>query len=188
MSDQFNYKLVTPEKIYLEGDAQMVVLPGAEGDLGVLPNHSNIITSLRPGIIKVTNSDQTQSLFVEEGFIKFSNNELLVIAVGLDEEAALNNDFINDKIEIGADDKKLIDDLSKKVIDDFISEYEKLSSLSREALEPIIKSLIDKHKTNFKGVGQPLRIALVGSRFGPGIYDVILSLDKAEVVKRLKQI
>ena len=99
MSDQFNYKLVTPEKIYLEGDAQMVVLPGAEGDLGVLPNHSNIITSLRPGIIKVTNSDQTQSLFVEEGFINFSNNELLVIAVGLDEEAALNNDFINDKIE-----------------------------------------------------------------------------------------
>ena len=99
MSDQFNYKLVTPEKIYLEGDAQMVVLPGAEGDLGVLPNHSNIITSLRPGIIKVTNSDQTQSLFVEEGFIKFSNNELLVIAVGLDEEAALNNDFINGKIE-----------------------------------------------------------------------------------------
>ena len=99
MSDQFNYKLVTPEKIYLEGDAQMVVLPGAEGDLGVLPNHSNIITSLRPGIIKVTNLDQTQSLFVEEGFIKFSNNELLVIAVGLDEETALNNDFINDKIE-----------------------------------------------------------------------------------------
>ncbi len=99
MSDQFNFKLVTPEKIYLEGDAQMVVLPGAEGDLGVLPNHSNIITSLRPGIIKVTNSDQTQSLFVEEGFIKFSNNELLVIAVGLDEEAALSNDFINDKIE-----------------------------------------------------------------------------------------
>ena len=99
MSDQFNYKLVTPEKIYLEGDAQMVVLPGAEGDLGVLPNHSNIITSLRPGIIKVTNSDQTQSLFVEEGFIKFSNNELLVIAVGLDEEAAVNNDFINNKIE-----------------------------------------------------------------------------------------
>ena len=99
MSDLFNYKLVTPEKIYLEGDAQMIVLPGAEGDLGVLPNHSNIITSLRPGIIKVTNSEQTQSWFVEEGFIKFSNNELLVIAVGLDEEAALNNDFINDKIE-----------------------------------------------------------------------------------------
>ena len=96
--------------------------------------------------------------------------------------------IINDKIEIGADDKKLIDDLSKKVISDFTSDYEKLPSLSRETLEPVIKSLIDKHKTNFKGVGQPLRIALVGSRFGPGLYDVILSLDKTEVIKRLKQI
>ena len=96
--------------------------------------------------------------------------------------------IIKDKIEISAQDKKLIDDLSKKVIKDFTSEYEKLSSLSRETLEPLIKSLIDKHKTNFKGVGQPLRIALVGSRFGPGLYDVILSLDKAEVLKRLKQI
>jgi len=96
--------------------------------------------------------------------------------------------IINDKIEIGVDDKKLIDDLSKKVISDFTSDYEKLPSLSRETLEPVIKSLIDKHKTNFKGVGQPLRIALVGSRFGPGLYDVILSLDKTEVIKRLKQI
>ena len=86
------------------------------------------------------------------------------------------------------DDKKLIDVLSKKMITEFIDEYEKLSTLSRETLEPLIKSLIDKHKTNFKGVGQPLRIALVGSRFGPGLYDVILSLDKAEVLKRLKQI
>ena len=91
--------------------------------------------------------------------------------------------IINDKIEIGADDKKLIDDFSKKVINDFISEYEKLSSLSKETLEPIIKLLIDKHKTNFKGVGQPLRIALVGKKFGPGVYDIILSLDKSDVLK-----
>ena len=63
-----------------------------------------------------------------------------------------------------------------------------LSTLSRESLEPIIKSLIEKYKTNFKGVGQPLRIALVGSRFGPGLYDIILSLKKSEVIKRLKNI
>ena len=96
--------------------------------------------------------------------------------------------IIKDNIEIGADDKKLLDDLSKTVIKEFIIEYEKITTLSRETLEPVIKTLIKKHKTNFKGVGQPLRIALVGSRFGPGLYDVILSLDKAEVVKRLKQI
>jgi len=96
--------------------------------------------------------------------------------------------IIKDKIEIGSEDKKLIDDLSRTIIKEFITEYEKLSSLSKETLEPVIKSLIDKHKTNFKGVGQPLRIALVGSRFGPSLYDVILSLDKTEVIKRLNQI
>ncbi len=96
--------------------------------------------------------------------------------------------IINDNIDINKDDKKLIDDLSKKVIKDFISEYKKLSTLSKESLEPIIKSLIDKHKTNFKGVGQPIRIALVGSRFGPALYDLILSLNKDEVLKRLNKI
>ena len=96
--------------------------------------------------------------------------------------------ILKDAVEIGAEDKKLIDDLSKTIIKEFIVEYEKLISLSKETLEPVIKSLIDKHKTNFKGVGQPLRIALVGSRFGPGLYDVILSLDKTEIIKRLNNI
>ena len=96
--------------------------------------------------------------------------------------------IIKNTIEITTEDKKLIDDLSKTIIKEFIANYEKLSSLSKETLEPVIKSLIEKHKTNFKGVGQPLRIALVGSRFGPGLYDVILSLDKAEIIKRLNNI
>ena len=48
--------------------------------------------------------------------------------------------------------------------------------------------IIDNKKTNFRGVGQPLRIGLTGSRFGPGIYDIILSLDKNEITKRLKKI
>ena len=96
--------------------------------------------------------------------------------------------ILKDAVEIGAEDKKLIDDLSKTIIKEFIVEYEKLSSLSKETLEPVIKSLIEKHKTNFKGVGQPLRIALVGSRFGPGLYDVIMSLDKNKVIERLKSI
>ena len=96
--------------------------------------------------------------------------------------------ILNDKVEINADDRKLLNDDAKKIIKDFIANYEKTDNLSKETLEPIIKSLIENHKTNFKGVGQPLRIALVGTRFGPGIYDVILSLDKAEVIKRLNNI
>ena len=93
-----------------------------------------------------------------------------------------------DKIQIENDDKKLIDENSKKIINDFIIEFEKLSKPSKENLEPIIKALINNHKTNFKGVGQPLRIKLVGSRFGPGIYDIILSLNKDEIIRRLKDL
>ena len=94
--------------------------------------------------------------------------------------------ILNDSIQISANDLMLFDNLSKKILKDFLNEYEKISKISKDNLEIIMKGLIDKYKTNFKGVGQPLRIALTGSKFGPGIYDIILSLDKNEVVKRLK--
>jgi len=96
--------------------------------------------------------------------------------------------IIKDNIQISPEDLKILDNLSKKVLSDFLKEYEKLPNLNKESLEKIINNLISNHKTNFKGVGQPLRIALVGSKFGPGIYDIILSLEKNEVIKRLKTI
>ena len=96
--------------------------------------------------------------------------------------------IIRDNIKINQEDAKLLDNISKNVLSDFQSEFEKLSNINKENLEKILNGLINKHKTNFKGIGQPLRIALVGSKFGPGIYDIILSLDKNEVIKRLKAV
>tara|TARA_Y100000590_G_scaffold145423_1_gene167194 strand:- start:673 stop:2058 length:1386 start_codon:yes stop_codon:yes gene_type:complete len=96
--------------------------------------------------------------------------------------------LIQDKIQISSEDIKLLDNLSKTILKEFLKEFEKLSNINKESLEKIINELIKKHKTNFKGVGQPLRIALVGSKFGPGIYDTILSLDKNEVIGRLKAV
>jgi len=96
--------------------------------------------------------------------------------------------IINDEVTIGDEDQNLLDYQSKLIIKDFISDFEKIPSSNKENLEPLIKSLIEKYKTNFKGVGQPLRIGLVGSRFGPGLYDIILSLNKTEVIKRLSKI
>ena len=93
--------------------------------------------------------------------------------------------IIVDEIEFNRDDIKLIDDKAKKVISDFKSQFIKIDQPSREVLEAIVNELIETHNTNFKGVGQPLRIALTGSKFGPGIYDIILSLGKEEVDKRL---
>jgi len=96
--------------------------------------------------------------------------------------------IINDNINIFPEDYKLLDNSSKKVIIDFLEEFQKIQNLDKENLEKLIKSLIEKHKTNFKGIGQPLRIALTGSKFGPGIYDIILSLSKEKIIKRLKAI
>tara|TARA_B100000809_G_scaffold248302_1_gene278238 strand:+ start:40 stop:1434 length:1395 start_codon:yes stop_codon:yes gene_type:complete len=96
--------------------------------------------------------------------------------------------ILNDAIKISSEDLKLLDVSSKKILKDFLSEYEKMTKISKESLEKIINGLIDKHKTNFKGIGQPLRIALTGSKYGPGLYDIILSLNKNEIIKRLKMI
>ena len=103
------------------------------------------------------------------------------------EDIYQNSQYIlQDNIQISPEDSKLLDAPSKNIIKDFLSEFEKMSKITKENLEKSVNGLITKHKTNFKGVGQPLRIALTGTRFGPGIYDIILSLNKDVVVKRLK--
>ena len=89
------------------------------------------------------------------------------------------------EVNFDQNDIKLIDDKAKKVISDFNNKFGSLDKLSKETLEPIVNELIKSNDTNFKGVGQPLRIALTGSKFGPGIYDIIISLGKEEVTKRL---
>ena len=93
--------------------------------------------------------------------------------------------IILNEVKFGDEDLKLIDEKAKKIIVEFKSKLLSLSTLNKEVLEPIINDLIKKYETNFKGVGQPLRVALTGSKFGPGLYDIIISLGKEEVEKRL---
>ena len=96
--------------------------------------------------------------------------------------------IIFDEVDFNKDDLKLIDEKAKKIILDFIDKISKLEKLTKDVLELIINELIKSHETNFKGIGQPLRIALTGSKFGPGIYDIIISLGKEEVAKRLSKV
>ena len=93
--------------------------------------------------------------------------------------------IINDEVNFNKEDLKLLDDKAKKIISEFNDKLKKINNLNRENLEPIVENLIKSNGTNFKGVGQPLRIALTGSKFGPGIYDIIISLGKNDVEKRL---
>ena len=123
----------------------------------------------------------------EEAIIK-SLNFLKNKAKTLDDIYQNSQYILNNEIKITQEDVKLLDANSKKIISEFLVEFKNIKTPNKEDLEKLVNSLISKHKTNFKGVGQPLRIALVGSRFGPGIYNIILSLTKDEVVKRISKI
>ena len=94
--------------------------------------------------------------------------------------------IIDDQVNFSNEDLKLIDNKAKKIISEFLGKVKQITHFKKENLEPIINDLIKTNETNFKGVGQPLRIALTGSKFGPGIYDIIISLGKEEVTKRLE--
>jgi glutamyl-tRNA synthetase len=96
--------------------------------------------------------------------------------------------LIFDDINFDQEDLRLIDDKAKKIISEFSNSMINLKILNKETLEPIVNNLIKTHETNFKGVGQPLRVALTGSKFGPGIYDIIISLGSDETIKRLNKI
>ena len=94
--------------------------------------------------------------------------------------------IISDEIKFEADDLKLVDEKANKIIKEFNNALTNVESLNKENLEPIVNELIKKYETNFKGVGQPLRVVLTGSKFGPGLYDILISLGKEEVKKRLE--
>ena len=93
--------------------------------------------------------------------------------------------IVEDEVKFNKEDLALIDDKAKKIISEFYIKFKEINELNRDNLEPIVQELIKTNETNFKGVGQPLRIALTGSKFGPGIYDIIISLGKDVVEKRL---
>jgi len=93
--------------------------------------------------------------------------------------------IIFDDVKFDDKDLELIDDKAKSIIKEFKEKLISINILNKETLEPIVNDLIKKYETNFKGVGQPLRVALTGSKFGPGLYDIAISLGKKEVERRL---
>jgi len=87
MAETTNFELVSPERLLLSQPVEMVVIPGAEGDIGVLPRHAPLITTLRPGTIAIyENNRLTQRIFVAGGFAEVTPERCTVLA---DETVAL---------------------------------------------------------------------------------------------------
>jgi F-type H+-transporting ATPase subunit epsilon len=71
---------VSPERVLFTGDVDQVDLPGAEGDLGILPGHAPLVTALRPGIVTVFREGKQDLIVVIGGFAEVSPAGLTVLA------------------------------------------------------------------------------------------------------------
>lgn len=74
-------EIVSPERLLLARDVDMVVVPGTEGDLGILPGHSKLVTSLRGGLVDIYESGKiTDRFFVTGGFAEVTESRCSVLA------------------------------------------------------------------------------------------------------------
>ena len=94
-----HFELVTPEKKILSEDAYMVVVPGTEGDFGVLAGHAPAVSALRPGIMTVYVGGNAQRMVVLGGFAEVSaDGKLTVLADLADSVEDFNRDVLAERI------------------------------------------------------------------------------------------
>ena len=75
------FELVSPEKLLLSRRVEMVVVPGSEGDFGVLHRHAPLISTVRPGVIRVYENNQVkEEIFVAGGFAEVTPERCTVLA------------------------------------------------------------------------------------------------------------
>lgn len=113
MADAIAFELVSPERLLLSADVEMVIVPGAEGDFGVLPGHSPLISSVRPGVISIYAGGAVESrIYVSGGFAEVTTERCTVLA---DEALPLAD---ADRADVEVRLKTARDDLSDASDDD----------------------------------------------------------------------
>jgi F-type H+-transporting ATPase subunit epsilon len=80
MSDKLHFALVSPEREFFNGEVDHVVVPGSEGEFGVLPNHAPVMSVIKPGALKVFNGGTERRIFVNGGFADVTPEGLTVLA------------------------------------------------------------------------------------------------------------
>jgi glutamyl/glutaminyl-tRNA synthetase len=205
MTKDSGFKLCTSHcKIKLYKDKKMRNVPKLENRMLSLGNQ--IVKKLDEKDSKsdiIVFSDAKDEVYADDLLADLGSNEQVKIESNKEEKIKLSLIFLKnkaktlediynnskyiifDEVNFDQEDLKLIDNRAKRIISAFSNNIKDLKTLNKEALEPILNNLIKAEETNFKGVGQPLRIALTGSKFGPGVYDIFISLGKEEVQKRL---
>lgn len=99
MADKMSFELVSPERKLATGEADLVVIPGMDGDLGAMADHAPTLTTLRPGIVAVTNGSETKEYFVLGGFVEISGNTISVLAEEATEKHEMTRESLDKRIE-----------------------------------------------------------------------------------------
>ena len=96
-----SFDLVSPENLIFNDEVGMIIVPGKDGDFGVLPGHSKVMSSLRPGRVMVygEGKDLLKSFFVSGGFAEVNPEKCIVLAESVDEVNALDKSSIEKEIQ-----------------------------------------------------------------------------------------
>ncbi len=96
-----SFDLVSPEQLLFNNEAGMIIVPGKDGDIGVLPRHSKVLSSLRPGRVMVygENKNLLKSFFVTGGFVEINPGKCIVLAEGVNEMSDLDKSSIQQQIQ-----------------------------------------------------------------------------------------
>ena len=97
MANTFRLEIVTPEARTYSDDVEMVVLPGEEGEMGILPLHAPLLSLLKPGELRMKKDGQETSLAIGEGFAEVGPDRVSVIT-----EVAIEEKFIDEAATVAA--------------------------------------------------------------------------------------
>ncbi len=105
MADKVQFELVSPERLLVSRAVDMVVVPGSEGDFGVLPDHAPVISTVRPGVIEIYEGDTiTDRIFVAGGFAEVTADRCTVLAGVAMPVADLNRTSLEAELKGAADE------------------------------------------------------------------------------------
>ena len=95
------FDLVSPENLIFNDEVGMIIVPGKDGDFGVLPGHSKVMSSLRPGRVMVYGEDKNllKAFFVSGGFAEVNPEKCIVLAESVDEINELEKAIIEKEVQ-----------------------------------------------------------------------------------------
>ena len=124
-----SFDLVSPENLIFNDEVGMIIVPGKDGDFGVLPGHSKVMSSLRPGRVMVYGEGKNllKSFFVSGGFAEVNPEKCIVLAESVDEINSLEKSSIEKQIQnlegLEDDSKKEQLNIAKAKVDAIESNY-----------------------------------------------------------------